>query len=167
MRDSYFYFRYASALRKVFKVPASHKGKARLPTGIARQFDYETESVLAFGPGCCNIPENEAPDVVAGYTIGDDFSAPELQTQTSQFLAGKASDGFASIGPWLVTADRGPDTNAIRIRTIVNIKSHHDWITNYEIFDCRRLISFVTGIMTTKPGGYPFHGFAAGRDSPL
>jgi hypothetical protein len=162
VRDGYFYSRCASALRKVFKVPASHKGKARLPTGIARQFDYETESVIAFGPGCCDIPENEALDVVAGYTISDDFSAPELQPQTSQFLAGKASDGFASIGAVARNCrsraryERDSDRN-YRERKVAPRLDH-------KLRDLRlpKLISFVTGIMTTKPGDILFTGSPQG-----
>ena len=45
---------------------------------------------------------------VFGYCTGNDFSARDLQRKTSQFLLGKTSDGFAPIGPYLVTADQIP-----------------------------------------------------------
>jgi 2-keto-4-pentenoate hydratase/2-oxohepta-3-ene-1,7-dioic acid hydratase in catechol pathway len=115
-----------------------------------------------FGQTCRDVPEHSALDVVAGYTIGNDFSARELQTQTSQFLAGKASDGFAPIGPWLVTADRVRDPNALYLKTTVNGEIRQNWTTRDMIFDCRKLISFVTSIMTIEPGDILFTGTPQG-----
>ena len=139
-----------------------HRGTVRLPTRVARQFDYETELVIVFGQECRDVPEADALDVVAGYATGNDISARELQTRTSQFLAGKASDGFGPVGPWLVTADRVPDPNALKLRTTVNGEVRQDWTTRDMIFNCRKLISFVTGIMTIKPGDIMFTGTPQG-----
>ena len=139
-----------------------HLGTVRLPTRVARQFDYETELVIVFGRECRDVTEADALDVVAGYATGNDISARELQTRTSQFLAGKASDGFAPVGPWLVTADRVPDPNALKLRTTVNGKVRQDWTTRDMIFNCRKLISFVTGIMTIRPGDIMFTGTPQG-----
>ncbi len=139
-----------------------HRGMVHLPTHVARQFDYETELVIIFGQECCDVPEARALETVAGYATGNDISARELQTQTSQFLAGKVSDGFAPIGPWLVTADRVPDPNALGLKTTVNGGVRQDWTTRDMIFDCRKLISFVTGIMTIKPGDILFTGTPQG-----
>lgn len=139
-----------------------HRGIVPLPSRVARQFDYETELVVVFGKECRDVAEDKALDVVAGYAVGNDISARDLQTQTSQFLAGKASDGFAPLGPWLVTADRVLDPNALRLRTTVNGKTRQDGSTKDMVFDCRKLISFVTGIMTIKPGDVLFTGTPQG-----
>ena len=139
-----------------------HDGTVPLPTRVARQFDYETELVIVFGRECRDVAETDALGVVAGYAIGNDISARELQTRTSQFLSGKTSDGFAPVGPWLVTADRVPDPNALALRTTVNGETRQDWTTQDMIFSCRKLISYVTGIMTIKPGDILFTGTPQG-----
>jgi len=84
-----------------------------------------------------------------------------MQTQTSQFLAGKASDGSAPIGPWLVTRDRVPDPNKLRLQTHVNGQKRQDWNTSDMIFNCRQLIAF-TSIMTIMPGDILFTGTPQG-----
>jgi 2-keto-4-pentenoate hydratase/2-oxohepta-3-ene-1,7-dioic acid hydratase in catechol pathway len=139
-----------------------HGGVVKLPTKVARQFDFETELVIVFGRDCRDVPEAEALDVVAGYATGNDISARELQTATSQFLAGKTSDGFGPIGPWLVTRDRVPDPNALRLQTWVNGKIRQDWNTRDMIFNCRQLISYASGVMTIKAGDIMFTGTPPG-----
>lgn len=139
-----------------------HNGNVVLPTHLDDHFDFETELVIVFGRECKNVVEADALDYVAGYTVGNDLSARTLQTTTSQFLAGKASDGFAPIGPWLVTRDQIADPNNLRLQTRVNGQKRQDWNTNDMIFDCKRLIAFVTSIMTIKPGDVLFTGTPQG-----
>lgn len=86
-----------------------HGGTITLPTRVAYQFDYETELVIVMGRECRYVTEDQALAYVAGYATGNDFSARDLQTATSQFMIGKTSDGFAPVGPWMVTADQVPD----------------------------------------------------------
>ena len=139
-----------------------HKGNVILPTHLDDRFDFETELVIVFGRECKDVAETDALDYVAGYAVGNDLSARTLQTTTSQFLAGKASDGFAPIGPWLVTRDRIADPNNLRLQTRVNGQKRQDWSTNDMIFDCKRLIAFVASIMTIKPGDVLFTGTPQG-----
>lgn len=139
-----------------------HNGTVILPTQIDDRFDFETELVIVFGRECKDVSEADALDYVAGYTVGNDLSARTLQTTTSQFLAGKASDGFAPIGPWLVTRDLVANPNDLRLQTRVNGQKRQDWSTNDMIFDCKRLIAYVASIMTIKPGDILFTGTPQG-----
>lgn len=139
-----------------------HGGTVPLPTRVARWFDYETELVVIIGRRCRDVSEDDALDHVAGYATGNDVSARDLQTQTAQLTAGKISDGFAPLGPWLVTADRVPDPNDLWLRTQVNGGQRQDWTTGDMIFDCRRLISFASGILTLEPGDVLFTGTPQG-----
>jgi 2-keto-4-pentenoate hydratase/2-oxohepta-3-ene-1,7-dioic acid hydratase in catechol pathway len=139
-----------------------HGGEIRLPTHVDDRFDYETELVIVLGRECLNVPEREALDYVAGYATGNDFSARRLQTATSQFMAGKTSNGFAPVGPWLVTRDRVPDPNRLSIKTWVNGAVRQDSNTSDMIFDCRKLISFASSLMTLKPGDLLFTGTPQG-----
>ncbi|MGX7708715.1 fumarylacetoacetate hydrolase family protein [Methylobacterium sp. Gmos1] len=139
-----------------------HGGTIKLPTAVAREFDYEVELVIVFGRECANVSEEQALDYVAGYATGNDFSARDLQTLTSQFMIGKTADGFAPLGPYLVTSDLVKDPNNLRLETRVNGVQRQDWNTNDMIFNCRQLISFASKMMTIKPGDIFYTGTPQG-----
>ena len=139
-----------------------HGGTVTLPTAIDDRFDFETELVVVIGRPCKDVCEADALAQVAGYAVGNDVSARRMQTVTSQFGAGKWPDGFAPVGPWLVTADRVPDPNALRLTTRVNGALRQDWTTRDMIFDCRRLVSYCSHIMTLSPGDLLFTGTPQG-----
>lgn len=139
-----------------------HGGTIILPTGAAKQFDYEVELVIVFGRECHDVAEADALDYVAGYATGNDFSARDLQTLTSQFMIGKTCDGFAPLGPYLVTADLVKDPNNLRLETRVNGRQRQDSNTSDMIFNCRQLISFASRMMTIKPGDIFFTGTPEG-----
>jgi 2-keto-4-pentenoate hydratase/2-oxohepta-3-ene-1,7-dioic acid hydratase in catechol pathway len=140
----------------------SHNGVIQLPTHAARQFDYEVELVILFGKAAHNVSEDDALDCVAGYCTGNDFSARDLQTLTSQYMIGKTCDGFAPIGPYFVSADLVGDPNKLRLETRVNGEQRQDWNTNDMIFNCRQLISFASKVMTIQPGDIFFTGTPQG-----
>jgi 2-keto-4-pentenoate hydratase/2-oxohepta-3-ene-1,7-dioic acid hydratase in catechol pathway len=135
-----------------------HGGTIALPTAAAKQFDYEIELVIVFGRECRNVAEADALNYVAGYCTGNDFSARDLQYLTSQFMIGKTFDGFAPLGPHLVTSDLVGDPNNLRLECRVNGEQRQDWNTNDMIFNCRQLISFASRMMTIKPGDIMFTG---------
>jgi 2-keto-4-pentenoate hydratase/2-oxohepta-3-ene-1,7-dioic acid hydratase in catechol pathway len=133
-------------------------GTITLPTAVAKNFDYEVELVMVFGRPCRNVSEETALDYVAGYCTGNDFSARDLQALTSQFMIGKTHDGFAPLGPYLVTSDIVGDPNKLRLETRVNGEQRQDWNTDDMIFSCRQLISFASKMMSIKPGDIFFTG---------
>jgi len=139
-----------------------HNGRIKLPTDADTWFDYETELVIVFGKLCKNVSEADALDYVAGYATGNDFSARGLQNITSQFTAGKTADGFAPVGPWLVTRKRVPDPNKLKIKTLVNGEVRQDWTTEDMIYNCRHIISYASRCMTLKPGDIIFTGTPQG-----
>ena len=139
-----------------------HGGTIKLPTAVAKEFDYETELVMIFGRACRDVSEADALNYVAGYATGNDFSARDLQYLTSQFMIGKTCDGFAPLGPYMVTSDLVKDPNNLKIETRVNGVVRQDWNTNDMIFNCRQLISFASKIMTIKPGDIFYTGTPQG-----
>ena len=139
-----------------------HRGSVVLPTAIDDRFDFETELVIVLGRACKNVAEADALSNVAGYAVGNDISARTRQTATTQFGAGKMCDGFAPVGPWLVTSDRVPDPNALRLTTRVNGQVRQDWNTRDMIFNCRKLIAYCSAIMTLQPGDIIFTGTPQG-----
>ena len=147
--------KYANAL-------SHHQGVVTLPAHVDREFDYETELVVILGKKCRNVAEADALSVVAGYTVGNDISARGLQNITSQFMAGKMSDGFAPVGPWMAPRALIPNPNALKLQTRLNGEVRQDSSTEEMIFDCRKLISYVTSIMTVEPGDVLFTGTPPG-----
>ncbi len=139
-----------------------HKGVIRLPTHVATKFDYEAELVVVMGRTAYRVSESEALSRVFGYCNGNDFSARDLQFKTSQYLLGKSCDGFAPIGPYLVTADQIPDPNNLKIECYVNGERRQSNNTNDMIFDVATIISYASQHFTLKPGDIVFTGTPGG-----
>ena len=140
----------------------AHGGTIELPVGIARKFDYEVELVIVMGKLARNVPEAEALSYVAGYATGNDFTARDLQLETGgQWLLGKTPDGFAPLGPYLVTADQiDPDRLAIECR--VNGETRQSSNTSDLIFGCRQVIAYISQTFTLRPGDVIYTGTPEG-----
>lgn len=140
----------------------SHNGVIRLPTDVAFKFDYEVELVVVMGRTAHRVSEAEAMSCVFGYCIGNDFSARDLQFKTSQFLLGKTCDGFAPIGPYLVTADQIPDPHTLAIECYVNGERRQSGNTGDMIFNVPAIISYASQHLTLDPGDIIFTGTPEG-----
>jgi len=140
----------------------SHKGVIKLPTNVATKFDYEVELVVVMGKTAHMVSEAEALSYAFGYCTGNDFSARDLQFKTSQFLLGKSCDGFAPIGPYLVTADQIPDPNNLKLECYVNGERRQSSNTNDMIFNVATIISYASQHFTLKPGDIFFTGTPEG-----
>jgi 2-keto-4-pentenoate hydratase/2-oxohepta-3-ene-1,7-dioic acid hydratase in catechol pathway len=127
----------------------------------AEQFDYEAELVIVIGRTANNVSEAEASNHIFGYATGNDFSARDLQRRSSQWMLGKTCDGFAPVGPWLVTADQ-VDGNNLRIGCKVNGEVRQDSSTSDMVFNCQQLVSYISKHMTLKPGDIIFTGTPEG-----
>lgn len=140
----------------------SHNGVVRLPADVAFKFDYEAELVVVVGRTARRVSETEALSCVFGYCIGNDFSARDLQFKTSQFLLGKTCDGFAPIGPYLVTADQIPDPQNLAIECYVNGERRQSSNTGDMIFNIAAIISYASQHFTLEPGDIVFTGTPEG-----
>ena len=137
-----------------------HEGTIPLPR-CAERFDYEVELVITIGHTVREADEREAAAAIFGYTVGNDFSARDLQTATSQWLMGKACDGFAPIGPYLVTAD-ALDPADLAITSRVNGELRQNGRTSDMIFSCAQIVSHISQVMTLVPGDVIYTGTPAG-----
>lgn len=133
-----------------------------LPAAASDKVDYEVELGVVIGARAKHVPESEALGVVAGYTVINDVSARDLQTQTSQWLAGKALDTFAPCGPALVTADEIADPQRLQLTTRVNGTVLQDESTAEMIFGVAETIAFLSSLMTLEPGDLIATGTPAG-----
>jgi 2-keto-4-pentenoate hydratase/2-oxohepta-3-ene-1,7-dioic acid hydratase in catechol pathway len=77
-------------------------------------------------------------------------------------MLGKIGDGFAPLGPWLITADQVPDPNALDLWCDVNGERRQSSNTRDMVFNCAQLISYASGLMTLKPGDLIYTGTPEG-----
>ena len=139
-----------------------HGGTVPLPTKVAKEFDYEVELVIVMGKTGRDITESDALSFVAGYCTGNDFSARDLQRKSSQFMLGKTPDGFAPLGPWLVTADQIPNPNSLVLSCYVNGERRQFSNTSDMVFNCARIVSYISHHMTLRPGDIIYTGTPEG-----
>jgi 2-keto-4-pentenoate hydratase/2-oxohepta-3-ene-1,7-dioic acid hydratase in catechol pathway len=141
---------------------AGHRGVIRVSQEAARELDYEVELVIVMGRTARNVSEADALGHVFGYATGNDFTARDLQRRSSQWMLGKSLDGFAPIGPDLVTADLVGDPNALKIECRVNGETRQSSNTSDMVFDCRKLVAYISRYFTLKPGDLIFTGTPEG-----
>jgi 2-keto-4-pentenoate hydratase/2-oxohepta-3-ene-1,7-dioic acid hydratase in catechol pathway len=127
----------------------------------ATQFDYETELVIVMGRTARNVSEADALNYIFGYCTGNDFTARDLQSRSSQWMLGKTLDGAGLIGPWLVTADQ-VDGDNLKIETHVNGEVRQSSNTSDMVFNCKQLVSYISDYITLRPGDIIFTGTPEG-----
>lgn len=137
---------------------------------LTNQLDYEVELVIVIGKEASEINKEDAFDYIAGYTVGNDTSARDLQKRTPQWLQGKSHDNSTPIGPYVVTADEIADPENLGIRAFVNGEKRQESTTKELIFTIPTLIEFITSLITLQPGDIIFtgtpHGVGAGMNPP-
>src|SRR5699024_12121345 len=67
-------------------------------------------------------------------------------------MTGKTFDGFAPVGPYLVTKDEIDNPNNLRLTAAVNGKVNQDSNTSDMIFNCEELIAYISAHMTLEAG---------------
>ncbi|OGA21056.1 MAG: 5-carboxymethyl-2-hydroxymuconate isomerase [Betaproteobacteria bacterium RIFCSPLOWO2_02_FULL_67_26] len=139
-----------------------HRGRIRLPTKVSSQFDYEVELVVVMGRTARDVPEEKALSHVFGYATGNDFSARDLMRATSQLMLGKACDGFAPLGPYVVSADQIPDPQNLKLATTVNGEERQNSNTSDMIYSCAQIVSYCSRHLTLSPGDIIYTGTPQG-----
>ena len=121
------------------------------------KLDWEVELGAIIGRQARRIGVGEALDYVAGYTVVNDISARDLNTRTDypfkfDWFQGKSWDSFAPLGPWIVPAWLIPDPQALGLRLTVNGEEMQKDSTKNMIWNVREQISYLSQILTLRPG---------------
>ncbi len=135
---------------------SAHLDNIPIPHG-AVQMDYEAELIVVIGKETKNVSKEDALSYVFGYSVGNDISARDLQFRSGQWLLGKSLDGFAPVGPYVVTSDE-VDPNNLNIECRINGEIRQKGNTRDMIFNCATLVSYISQYMTLKPGDIIFTG---------
>lgn len=152
----------------VFLKPASaviHDGGSVVLPGKSREVHHEIELVAAIGKEANGISREKALDYVAGYGIGIDVTARDLQAKAKRagtpWTVAKGFDTFAPLSDF-IPADRIADPQQLDLELRVNGKIRQKGGTDLMIFPVDELISYLSGIFTLYPGDLLFTGTPAG-----
>jgi 2-keto-4-pentenoate hydratase/2-oxohepta-3-ene-1,7-dioic acid hydratase in catechol pathway len=138
-----------------------HGGTIAVSKEKAERFDYEAELVIVMGRTARNVAEADAKSYIFGYATGNDFTARDLQSRSSQWMLGKSLDNSAPLGPWLITSDL-IDGDNLKIEQRVNGEVRQSSNTSDMVFNCSQLVSYISNHMTLKPGDLIFTGTPEG-----
>ena len=125
------------------------------------QPDYEGELAVVIGQLARDVPEDEALDVVEGFTCAHDVSARDHQFTTGQWSWSKSFDTFCPLGPALVTTDE-LDLGNLAVETRVNGEVLQCSNTNQLVFGVPRLIAHLSRGLTLEPGDVILTGTPGG-----
>jgi acylpyruvate hydrolase len=116
--------------------------------------DWEVELTVVIGRSVRRADATTALSAIAGYTVLNDVSMRDYQNRTKQFLQGKTWDSSTPIGPWLVTKDElpAPDGSGLAVSTVLDGETVQDSTTDQLVFGAADLVSYVSTIVTLKPG---------------
>ncbi len=142
------------------KFPSSLIGpddEIRLPE-ISQKVDPEAELCVVMLKNGRGFSSESARDAIAGYTVGNDVSARDLQFSDRQWVRGKSCDTFAPCGPFLVTEDELEDPHQLDIDLRLNGNLQQSSNTRNLIFDCYTLVSYISQTITLETGDLIFTG---------
>jgi len=132
-----------------------------LPT-ISQTTDWEVELAVVIGRRGRNVSISDALQMVFGYTIANDVSArttdwgverdPDVWNDFFDWLSGKWPDGFAPLGPYVLTADEMPDPQALDLALYLNGERKQHSNTREMISTVAETIVFASRFMTLEPG---------------
>lgn len=131
----------------------------RLPAD-ADCVDWEVELAVVVGRRACRIDAADAAGYVAGYCVCNDLSerawqfgrggAPGSPVNAGQWDRGKNLDGFAPLGPWLVTPDEF--ATPATLWSEVDGRRVQAARTDDMLFTVPELLATISRYMTLEPG---------------
>jgi 2-keto-4-pentenoate hydratase/2-oxohepta-3-ene-1,7-dioic acid hydratase in catechol pathway len=126
------------------------------------KLDLECELAVVIGRRASRVAPDRALDHVFGYTILNDVTARDLQREDRQWLRAKSWDGFAPLGPVVVTRDQISDPGRLPLRSWVNGETWQESTTAEMTWDVPSLIAFVSRSIALEPGDILATGTPAG-----
>jgi 2-keto-4-pentenoate hydratase/2-oxohepta-3-ene-1,7-dioic acid hydratase in catechol pathway len=157
-----------------YEVPAYYKGMPETVIGpgdevpwpsYSDQLDHELELAAVIGVTCRDVSREDAPGVVFGYTIWNDYSARDVQRREGAVGMGpgkaKDWDGSNVLGPCIVTPDEF-DANDARMRVRVNGEVWGEDTSAHMHHTFADMIAYASMDLTLRPGEVIGSGTAAG-----
>jgi 2-keto-4-pentenoate hydratase/2-oxohepta-3-ene-1,7-dioic acid hydratase in catechol pathway len=121
--------------------------------------DFEAELGIVIGRRVRNVTPAAAGRYILGYTATQDISDRTIQNSESQWTRAKSFDTFTPLGPFVETKI---DPHGLTIQLFQNGQLRQSSNTNQLIFNCYRLVSFISTNMTLLPGDVILTGTPSG-----
>jgi 2-keto-4-pentenoate hydratase/2-oxohepta-3-ene-1,7-dioic acid hydratase in catechol pathway len=123
-----------------------------LPPG-SEKVDWEVELCVVIGRHVAYADEEIARSAIAGYCLINDVSERAWQfDRGGQWVKGKSAEGFAPLGPWLVTAESIKNPSNLHLWLEVDGHRYQDSTTAQMIFKPSLLVSYLSQFMSLLPG---------------
>jgi acylpyruvate hydrolase len=129
--------------------------------------DWEVELVIVIGQHVRDAGPEAAAAAIAGFTVGNDITARDLQGRTSQWLQGKTCESTSPVGPSMTTTDETGTEPDLAIRCAVDGVVRQDSRTSDLVFKPVDLVAYLSRILTLEPGDLIFTGTPAGVGQAL
>ncbi|WP_423745218.1 fumarylacetoacetate hydrolase family protein (plasmid) [Haladaptatus sp. SPP-AMP-3] len=138
---------------------ASHGDTITLPAGKER-IDHEAELGVVIGEQCRNVAEEDAMDVVDGFTCVNDISNRDDQDLEQNWVRGKAFDNSCPLGPVVASPEDVPEDARVQLR--VNGEVRQESSRDQFIFSVPELVAEITTYLTLEPGDVIITGTPSG-----
>ncbi|MBS2535071.1 fumarylacetoacetate hydrolase family protein [Catenulispora sp. NF23] len=129
------------------------------PLGVSFDVQHEAELAVVIGRMCRQVPVARVPEVVLGYTCGNDVTARDLQRAEKQWGRAKGFDTFCPLGPWIETE---LDPSDLAITCTVDNELRQAGRTAQMTRPVADLVSYVSEAMTLLPGDVILTGTPSG-----
>ncbi|MBN8587281.1 MAG: fumarylacetoacetate hydrolase family protein [Rhodothermia bacterium] len=131
----------------------------------SNEVHHEVELVVAIGVGGKNISEDHALKHVAGYAVGLDMTARDIQARAkksgSPWSVAKGFDTFAPIGDF-VAAENVENVQKRQITLKINGEIRQQGQTEDMIFPVSTLVAYASTIFSLEPGDLIYTGTPEG-----
>ncbi|NRG43533.1 fumarylacetoacetate hydrolase family protein [Bacillus sp. CRN 9] len=131
-----------------------------IPEGI-NQVKFESELAVVIGKTAKDIKEDEVLDYVFGYTVGNDVTAPQFFHEDGHWTVGKSFDTFTPLGPVIETE---LDPFSVKVEAKLNDVEKQNSATDLMIIPIRKMISYLSKVMTLQPGDVILTGSPVGAE---
>jgi 2-keto-4-pentenoate hydratase/2-oxohepta-3-ene-1,7-dioic acid hydratase in catechol pathway len=128
-----------------------HESPMVLPVNSSA-FDYEGELAVVIGKAGFQVSEDEAMQLVGGYSVFNDGSLRDWQRHTPQFIPGKNFPNTGGFGPALVTPEEAGPLADKKIETRLNGEVKQSAKLSDMIFSVPRILSYISGFTRLSPG---------------
>ncbi|MGD7787391.1 fumarylacetoacetate hydrolase family protein [Propionibacteriaceae bacterium Y1700] len=118
----------------------------------SQQVSFEGELAVVIGRICKEVPVERVPEVIFGYTIGNDVTARDLQGPDKQWSRAKGSDTFCPLGPWIVTHLDLAEAGNLGITTTLDDEVKQSGNTDQMVHDIASLVAYISSFTTLLPG---------------
>ena len=129
---------------------------------VSDKLDYEGELTIVIGKKCRHVKKENAEEVIAGYTIGNDISVRDWQMRVPTFTIGKSFDTHCPFGPSIVTKEDIKNPHDLDLTTEVNGEVRQKSNTKNLIFNCYDIIEHLSTAFTLEPGDLILTGTPSG-----